>query len=76
MFLSFYCSDEIEINELIRLLGATCYGYGLFLLSISLMPNNLLRLISIFGIDGNKETGLECLLYARKSKDLRAPIAR
>lgn len=58
-----------------RLMGAVSFGYGIFQLSASLLPLSLLRIISFFGFEGNRVRGIDCLMYARLSDDMRAPLA-
>lgn len=48
---------------------------GLFLLVSSLLPSKLLKIISIFGFEGNRNVGLSCLTYARTSNDVRSILA-
>lgn len=56
-------------------MGAVSFGYGLFQLGISLLPPNLLKLSNFLGFGGNKQNGIECLMYARMGTDMRAPLA-
>lgn len=56
-------------------MGAVSFGYGLFHLGISLLPGLLLKVSNIFGFSGNKDQGIECLMYARLGSDMRAPLA-
>jgi hypothetical protein len=66
---------DIEKANLKRLMGAISFGYGVFQLSISLLPPNLLKLISFFGFEGDRDAGVSCLLYAQSTEDMRAPLA-
>lgn len=68
-------SKHIEAADVQNLMGGICFGYGALQLCISLLPPNLLKLISIFGFEGDKNTGIQCLMQARKSNDIRAPLA-
>lgn len=56
-------------------MGAVAFGYGIFQLSASMLPMNLLRIISFFGFEGNRKTGISCLMFARLSTDMRATLA-
>ena len=56
-------------------MGAVSFGYGMFQLSISMLPPNLLKFISFFGFEGNRNIGISCLMYARTCDDMRAPLA-
>ncbi|KAL1116206.1 hypothetical protein AAG570_005701 [Ranatra chinensis] len=56
-------------------MSAICFGYGLFHLCVSLLPNSLLRLIQLLGFAGDRTTGLEALMFARQGPDMRAPLA-
>lgn len=40
---------EISLDSVKRLLGAVCFGYGIFQICLSFLPPNLLKLIKIFG---------------------------
>lgn len=68
------CQD-ISKEDLQRLMSAVSFGYGLFQLSVSLLPPNLLKLISFFGFEGDRRTGITCLKHSRQSDDMRAPLA-
>lgn len=70
-----YASTEIDKEDLKRLMGAASFGYGLFQLSVSLLPPNLLKLISFFGFEGDRRIGIACLKHSRQSEDMRAPLA-
>ncbi|XP_053679653.1 tetratricopeptide repeat protein 39C-like [Anopheles nili] len=64
------CPEEIQ-----RLMGAVSFGYGVFQLSISLLPPSLLKLISFLGFEGDRAMGIACLSFSRQSTDMRAPLA-
>lgn len=64
------CGEEIR-----RLMAATCFGYGLFHLCVSMLPTTLLRLIQILGFSGDRVIGLDALMFARHGPDMRAPLA-
>ncbi|GAB0092691.1 tetratricopeptide repeat protein 39C [Sergentomyia squamirostris] len=66
---------EIDVATVERLMGAVNFGYGLFQLSVSLLPPNILRMISFLGFEGNRNTGRSCLEYSRSTDDIRAPLA-
>ena len=42
-------STNMPIDVVKRLLGAVSFGYGVFQISLSFMPSNLLKLIKVFG---------------------------
>lgn len=44
-----------------RLLGAVSFGYGMFQLGMSMMPEKILKLIEIFGFQGDRKVGIEAL---------------
>lgn len=67
--------QNISKEDLQRLMSAVSFGYGLFQLSVSLLPPNLLKLISFFGFEGDRRTGITCLKHSRQSDDMRAPLA-
>jgi len=58
-----------------RLMAAVSFGYGIFQLCISLLPPSLLKLISFLGFEGDRETGILALMFARQGQDMRAPLA-
>ncbi|XP_059621908.1 tetratricopeptide repeat protein 39C-like [Phlebotomus argentipes] len=66
---------DIDVATVERLMGAVNFGYGLFQLSVSLLPPNILRMISFLGFEGNRNTGRSCLEYSRSTDDIRAPLA-
>lgn len=68
-------SKHIEAQDVENLMGGICFGYGALQLCISLLPPNFLKLISIFGFEGDKNTGIQCLMQARNANDIRAPLA-
>lgn len=67
--------EEIDSETVTRLMGAVSFGYGLFQLGMSLLPSALLKVSNIFGFTGDKDQGIECLMYARLGCDMRAPLA-
>lgn len=56
-------------------MGAVSFGYGLFHLAVSLLPNKLLNVVHLLGFEGDRQTGIQALLFARQGSDMRAPIA-
>lgn len=56
-------------------MGAASFGYGIFQLTVSLLPPNLIKFISFLGFGGNRDVGLSCLMYSENSDDIRAPFA-
>uniref|UniRef100_A0A182NQS6 Tetratricopeptide repeat protein 39C n=1 Tax=Anopheles dirus TaxID=7168 RepID=A0A182NQS6_9DIPT len=66
---------EIHPEDIHRLMGAISFGYGVFQLSISLLPPSLLKLISFLGFEGDRTMGIACLSFSRQSTDMRAPLA-
>lgn len=62
-------------KDIERLMGAVSFGYGLFQLMSSLLPNKILKVISIFGFEGNRDIGMSCLKFARTSADMRSTLA-
>ncbi|XP_076756953.1 tetratricopeptide repeat protein 39C-like [Xylocopa sonorina] len=65
----------VEPTEVSRLMSAVSFGYGIYQLCVSLLPPSLLKVIHFLGFEGDRETGLAALMYARLSKDMRAPLA-
>lgn len=70
-----HAPDEILPEDIHRLMGAISFGYGVFQLSISLLPPSLLKLISFLGFEGDRAMGIACLSFSRQSTDMRAPLA-
>lgn len=68
-------TDHVDGEIVTRLMGAVSFGYGLLQLGISLLPTALLKVSNVFGFSGDRDQGLECLMYARLSCDMRAPLA-
>ncbi|KAK3886943.1 hypothetical protein Pcinc_008916 [Petrolisthes cinctipes] len=58
-----------------RLMASVSFGYGLFQLCTSLLPPSLLRVVSVLGLQGDRLAGLSALMFARRSHDMRAPLA-
>lgn len=56
-------------------MGAISFGYGVYQLSLSLLPPNFLKLISLFGFEGDREAGIASLKFCRNSNDMRSPLA-
>lgn len=72
------CDNKIDANdfeEIRRLVGAVNFGYGIFQLCISLLPPHILKLISLFGFQGDRKFGINCLKLSRLSTDFRSPLA-
>lgn len=70
------CEDRpIDPDDVRRLMGAVSFGYGVFQLSISLLPPSLLKLISFLGFEGDRAMGVACLMHSRISSDMRAPLS-
>ncbi|GLV44942.1 hypothetical protein CBL_14486 [Carabus blaptoides fortunei] len=67
--------DEIAPEDIARLMGAVCFGYGALQLGMSLLPPSLLKVTNFFGFHGNRTAGISNLMYARKGSDMRAPLA-
>ncbi|XP_052866017.1 tetratricopeptide repeat protein 39C-like [Anopheles cruzii] len=68
-------SVPLRPEDIQRLMGAISFGYGVFQLSISLLPPSLLKLISFLGFEGDRTMGIACLSFSRHSDDMRAPLA-
>lgn len=58
-----------------RLMGAVSFGYGAFQLAVSLLPPSMLKLVSFFGFEGDRDMGLSCLQFSRSTQDMRAPLS-
>ncbi|XP_054285187.1 tetratricopeptide repeat protein 39C-like isoform X2 [Macrosteles quadrilineatus] len=66
---------HLDPEEVSRLMCAVSFGYGVFQLCLSLLPASLLRLIQLLGFGGDRNVGLEALMFARKGTEMRAPLA-
>lgn len=53
--------ETLTRETLSRLLGAVSFGYGLFQLALSMIPDKILKLIEFLGFHGDKVAGLEAL---------------
>ena len=74
-FSLFSFSPSISSSTVRRLMGAVSFGYGLFHLAVSLLPNKLLNVVHLLGFEGDRQTGIQALLFSRQGSDMRAPIA-
>lgn len=66
---------HMSVEELNRLLGAVCFGYGIFRLFITLIPPKILWWIQFLGFEGDQDEGLALLEFTSQSDDVKAPIA-
>ena len=71
--LSIFCS--IPTTTVKRLMAAVSFGYGLFHLAVSLLPPKLLNVIHFLGFEGDRQTGIQALLFSRQGEDMRGPLA-
>lgn len=67
--------STITPEDVQRLMGAVSFGYGAFQLAVSLLPPSMLRLVSFFGFEGDRDQGLACLQFSRTTTDMRAPLS-
>lgn len=58
-----------------RLLGAVSFGYGLFQICLSFMPASILKLIKVFGFEGDRSVAIKAINFTSLSRDMRAPFA-
>ena len=58
-----------------RLMAAVSFGYGIFHLAVSLLPPKLLNVIYFLGFEGDRQTGIQALHFARQGPDMRSPLA-
>lgn len=65
----------IDPQVIQRLMGAISFGYGAFQLAVSLLPPSMLKLVSFFGFEGDREMGLSCLQFSRTTSDMRSPLS-
>uniref|UniRef100_A0A1B6CUZ4 Tetratricopeptide repeat protein 39C n=1 Tax=Clastoptera arizonana TaxID=38151 RepID=A0A1B6CUZ4_9HEMI len=74
---SFNSSQKTAIpaEEVERLMCAISFGYGVFQLCISLLPPSVLKLIQFLGVGGDRNGGINALMFSKKGRDMRAPLA-
>ncbi|CAF0703105.1 unnamed protein product [Brachionus calyciflorus] len=68
-------STGISVETVRRLLGAVSFGYGLFQICLSFMSPNVLKLIKVFGFEGDRSVAIKAINFTSNSKDMRAPFA-
>ncbi|RNA32985.1 tetratricopeptide repeat 39C-like [Brachionus plicatilis] len=68
-------STGIPLETVKRLLGSVSFGYGLFQICLSFMPPNILKLIKVFGFEGDRSVAIKAINFTSNSKDMRAPFA-
>nr|XP_039271265.1 tetratricopeptide repeat protein 39C-like [Styela clava] len=68
-------AKSISKEILERLYGSVSFGFGLFNLCVSLIPQKLLKVVNLIGFHGDREVGLEALQSASESEDMKAPLA-
>lgn len=68
-------TTTIDPQVVQRLMGAVSFGYGAFQLAVSLLPPSMLKLVSFFGFEGDREMGLSCLQFSRTTTDMRSPLS-
>lgn len=54
-------TEVMSRETLNRLLGAVNFGYGMFQLGLSMLPEKVLKLIEFLGFQGDREAGLKAL---------------
>ena len=54
-------TELLSRETLNRLLGAVSFGYGMFQLGLSMLPEKVLKLIEFLGFQGDREAGLKAL---------------
>lgn len=67
--------ESIPTGTIKRLMAAVSFGYGLFHLAVSMLPPKLVNVVSFLGFEGDRQTGIQALLFARQGNDMRGPIA-
>ena len=74
LFFQFFAS-LISASTVKRLMCAVSFGYGIFHLAVSLLPPKLLNVIHFLGFEGDRQTGIQALHFARTGTDMRGPLA-
>ena len=70
-----FSSSLISAQTIKRLMSAVSFGYGIFHLAVSLLPPKLLNVIHFLGFEGDRQTGIQALHFARQGTDMRGPLA-
>jgi hypothetical protein len=65
----------ISAQTIRRLMSAVSFGYGVFHLAVSLLPPKLVNVIHFLGFEGDRQTGIQALHFARTGNDMRGPLA-
>lgn len=69
-------TDEgLSLEATKRLLGAVSFGYGIFQICLSFMPPNILKLIKVFGFEGDRSVAIKAINFTSLSRDMRSPFA-
>jgi len=66
---------NMSIETVKRLLGGVSFGYGIFQICISFLPPNALKMLKIFGFEGDRNIALKAINFTSISGDMRAPLA-
>jgi hypothetical protein len=68
-------SNRLTLETCKRLLGAVSFGYGVFQICISFIPPNVIKLVKLFGFEGDRNVAIKAINFTSNSKDMRAPFA-
>ncbi len=66
---------NMSIETVKRLLGGVSFGYGIFQICISFLPPNALKMLKIFGFEGDRNIALKAINFTSISGDMKAPLA-
>ncbi|XP_043247550.1 tetratricopeptide repeat protein 39C-like [Amphibalanus amphitrite] len=58
-----------------ELMGSVSLGYGLFQLTVSLLPAKFVKVVQLLGFQSDRSAALAALMFCRTSRDMRAPLA-
>lgn len=75
LFFSFYVQTDVTDSPCSVARAACSFGYGVFNLAMSLLPDKVLGLMKLLGFHGDRTAGLQALQFAARSNDMRAPMA-
>ena len=75
LFFDIFVFSLLPPQTIRRLMAAVSFGYGIFHLAVSLLPPKLLNIIHFLGFEGDRQTGIQALHFARQGPDMRGPLA-
>lgn len=68
-------AKHLPLEVVKRLLGGVSFGYGIFQICLSFLPPNGLKMLKVFGFEGDRNIALKAINFTSISGDMRAPFA-